>query len=128
MKKTFKVMTALTLLAASSWAISADLETSMGALAANYKIVLKTDSIDTFKMSLQKMHQAAIDSQQGTPAKLAGKDKNSPEMQQFREGMSTLTSQIEQAMALANEGKLEEARKVAQEFKQTRDVNHKKFR
>lgn len=128
MKKTLKVLAALTLLGASSWAMAADLADDMDTLAANYKIVLKTDSTDTFKQSLQNMRAAATDAQKGTPPKLESKAPNGPEMMEFRQGLATLIGQIDQSLALANQGKLEEARTVAQGFKQTRDTNHKKFR
>lgn len=128
MKKTLKVLLALTLLGASSTLMAVDLETEMGTLASNYKVVLKTDSVDTFKQSLEKMRAAAVIAEQGTPSKLKGKAPDSAEMKDFRHGMKTLVAQIDQSLALANQGKLEEARKIAQEFKQTRDTNHKKFR
>lgn len=128
MKKTLKVLAALTLLGASSWAMAADMADDMDIIAANYKTVLKTDSVDTFKQSLQKMRDAATDSMKGTPPKLENKAPDSSEMKDFRQGLTTLIGQIDQSMALANQGKLEDARKVAQEFKQTRDTNHKKFR
>ena len=128
MKKTLKVLAALTLLGASSWAMAANLADDMDTLSANYKTVLNTDSTDTFKQSLQNMRAAATDAQKGTPPKLESKAPNGPEMTEFRQGLATLIGQIDQSMALANQGKLEDARKVAQDFKQTRDANHKKFR
>ncbi|AHG19790.1 cytochrome B562 [Chania multitudinisentens RB-25] len=128
MKKTWRVLAALTLLSASSMLMAADLADDMDILADNYKIVLKTDSADTFKQSLQNMRAAVLNAQQATPPKLENKAPDSAEMQDFRHGMTTLIGQIDQSLALANEGKLEEARKVAQDFKQTRDTNHKKFR
>lgn len=128
MRKTLKVLAALTLLGASSWAMAADLADDMDTISANYKTVLKTDSIDTFKQSLQNMRAAATDAQKGTPPKLEKKAADGPEMQEFRHGLTLLIGQIDQSLALANQGKLEEARKVAQDFKQTRDTYHKKFR
>ncbi|TQI82447.1 soluble cytochrome b562 [Serratia fonticola] len=128
MRKTLKVLAALTLLGASSWAMAADLADDMDTISANYKTVLKTDSVDTFKQSLQNMRAAATDAQKGTPPKLEKKAADGPEMQEFRHGLTILIDQIDQSLALANQGKLEEARKVAQDFKQTRDTYHKKFR
>lgn len=110
MKKTLKVLAALTLLGASSWVMAAELADDMDTLAANYKIVLKTDSTDTFKQSLQNMRAAATDAQKGTPPKLENKAPDSPEMKEFRQGLATLIGQIDQSMALANQGKLEDAR------------------
>lgn len=128
MKKTLKVLVALTLLGASSALMASDLETDMDTIASNYKTVLKTDSVDTFKLSLENMRTAAVSAEKGTPSKLKNKAPDSTEMKDFRHGMATLIGQIDQSLALANQGKLEEARKVAQDFKQTRDTNHKKFR
>ncbi|WP_337264462.1 MULTISPECIES: cytochrome b562 [unclassified Serratia (in: enterobacteria)] len=128
MKKALKALVALTLLGASSALMASDLETDMDTIASNYKTVLKTDSVDTLKLSLENMRAAAVSAEKGTPSKLKGKAHDSAEMKDFRQGMTTLIGQIDQSLALANQGKLEEARKVAQDFKQTRDTNHKKFR
>ena len=49
-------------------------------------------------------------------------------MKDFRSGLDTLIGQIDQALALANQGKVAEAKQLAQGFKQPRDANHKKFR
>jgi soluble cytochrome b562 len=128
MKKALTVLAALTLLGSSSLAVAHDMGDEMGIIAKNYKEVLTTDSVDTFKQALEKMREASLASKDETPGKLAGKAADSPEMKEFRQGMDTLIKQIDEAMALAKQGKLAEARKVAEEFKQTRDVNHKKFR
>ncbi|BEN27686.1 MAG: cytochrome b562 [Serratia marcescens] len=128
MQNTLKALAALTLLAASSLAVAADLGDDMDTLAENYKTVLNTDSAATLKQSLQNMRAAAQDAKQGTPPKLEDKAADSPEMKDFRSGLDTLIGQIDQALALANQGKVAEAKQLAQGFKQTRDSNHKKFR
>lgn len=128
MQNTLKALAALALLAASSLAVAADLGDDMDTLAENYKTVLNTDSAATLKQSLQNMRAAAQDAKLGTPPKLEDKAADSPEMQDFHRGLDTLIGQINQALALANQGKVAEAKQVAQGFKQTRDANHKKFR
>ncbi|CAI2145507.1 cytochrome b562 [Serratia marcescens] len=128
MQNTLKALAALTLLAASSLAVAADLGDDMDTLAENYKTVLNTDSAATLKQSLQNMRAAAQDAKQGTPPKLEDKAADSPEMKDFRHGLDTLIGQIDQALALVNQGKVAEAKQLAQGFKQTRDANHKKFR
>ena len=128
MKKRSIVLAALALLGASSWVMAADLSDNMETIADNYKIVLKTDSVDKLKQSLENMRAAATEAQKATPPKLKSKASDSAERVSYREGMTLLISQIDQSLALANQGKLEEARKVAKDFKQTRDTNHKKFR
>ncbi|AOF01097.1 cytochrome B562 [Serratia surfactantfaciens] len=128
MQNTLKALAALALLAASSLAVAADLGDDMDTLAENYKTVLNTDSAATLKQSLQNMRAAAQDAKLGTPPKLEDKAADSPEMQDFHRGLDTLIGQIDQALALASQGKVAEAKQVAQGFKQTRDANHKKFR
>lgn len=128
MQNTLKALAALALLAASSLAVAADLGDDMDTLAENYKTVLNTDSAATLKQSLQNMRAAAQDAKLGTPPKLEDKATDSPEMQDFHRGLDTLIGQIDQALALANQGKVAEAKQMAQGFKQTRDANHKKFR
>ena len=59
MQNTLKALAALTLLAASSLAVAADLGDDMDTLAENYKTVLNTDSAATLKQSLQNMRAAA---------------------------------------------------------------------
>ncbi|CAI0815256.1 MULTISPECIES: cytochrome b562 [Serratia] len=128
MQNKLKALVALALLAASSLAAAADLADDMDTIAANYKTALGTDSTDTLKQSLQNMRAAALDAKRGTPPKLEDKAADSPEMKDFRHGLDQLIGQIDQSLALANQGKLAEAKQVAQGFKQTRDANHKKFR
>ncbi|CAI1020618.1 cytochrome b562 [Serratia entomophila] len=128
MQNTLKALAALALLGASALATAADLADDMDTIAGNYKTVLSTDSADTLKQSLQNMRAAALDAKQGTPPKLEDKAADSPEMKDFRHGLDQLIGQIDRSLALANQGKVAEAKQVAQGFKQTRDANHKKFR
>ncbi|KYQ98283.1 cytochrome B562 [Serratia plymuthica] len=128
MSNKLKALMALALLGASSLAVAADLGDDMDTIAGNYKTVLSTNSTDTLKQSLQNMRAAALDAKQATPPKLENKAAGSPEIKDFQHGMDQLIGQIDQSLALANQGKLAEAKKIAQGFKQTRDVNHKKFR
>ncbi|XBS69402.1 cytochrome b562 [Acerihabitans sp. KWT182] len=100
----------------------------MDALAANYSAVLKTDDLATLQHALNGMHDAAQDARSGTPPKLKGQAADSAQMKDFRQGITTLLGQIEQAQALAQKGDIKQAKAVAAQFKQTEKENHAKFR
>ncbi|ELI8228103.1 cytochrome b562 [Yersinia enterocolitica] len=119
---------AAALLSASSLAMAASVADNMDTIAENYGKVLKADSTDVIKQGLQAMRVAAQDAQKGIPTKLKDKAEDSPEVKDFRHGLDLLIGQIDGALALAEQGKLDEAKKAAQDFKPTRDTYHKKFR
>ncbi|QWA11787.1 cytochrome b562 [Sodalis ligni] len=122
-------MLSLTLLMLSPLAAQArDLGDDMDALAANYSAVMKTDDPATLQHALNGMHDAALDARNGTPPKLKGQPADSAQMKDFRQGITDLIGQIEQAQALAQKGDIKQAKAVAAQFKQTEKVNHAKFR
>ncbi|CNF47265.1 cytochrome b562 [Yersinia mollaretii] len=126
-KKMIALMAAV-LLSTSTLAMAASVADNMDTIAENYGKVLKADSTDVIKQGLAAMRVAALDAQKGIPTKLKSKAADSPEVKDFRHGLDLLIGQIDGALALADQGKLDEAKKAAQDFKPTRDTYHKKFR
>ncbi|MGP2471524.1 cytochrome b562 [Yersinia sp. 2540 StPb PI] len=128
MGKKMMVLMVAVLLSASTLAMAASVADNMETIADNYGKVLKADSTDVMKQGLQAMRAAAQDAQKGIPTKLKSKGEGSAEVKDFRHGLDLFIGQIDGALALANQGKLDEAKKAAQDFKPTRDTYHKKYR
>ncbi|CFQ42027.1 MULTISPECIES: cytochrome b562 [Yersinia] len=128
MSKKMMALMAAVLLSASTLAMAASVADNMDTIAENYGKVLKADSTDVIKQGLAAMRVAALDAQKGIPGKLKSKGEGSAEVKDFRHGLDLLIGQIDGALALANQGKLDDAKKAAQDFKPTRDTYHKKYR
>ncbi|CNH91222.1 putative cytochrome [Yersinia aldovae] len=128
MGKKMMALMAAVLLSASTVAMAASVADNMETIAENYGKVLKSASTDVVKQGLEAMRAAAQDAQKGIPTKLKSKGEGSAEVKDFRHGLDLLIGQIDGALALANQGKIDEAKKAAQDFKLTRDTYHKKYR
>ncbi|MDN0124826.1 cytochrome b562 [Yersinia aleksiciae] len=128
MGKKMMALMAAVLLSASTLVMAASVADNMDTIAENYGKVLKADSTEVIKQGLAAMRVAALDAQKGIPTKLKSKGEESAEMKDFRHGLDLLIGQIDGALALANQDKLDDAKKAAQDFKTTRNTFHKKYR
>lgn len=116
------------LLLSSVSALANDVGEDMDILAENYNSVLTAKEAATLKKALANMRAAAQDAQKGVPPKLENESADSIAMKDYRHGFDILMTQIDDAMKLADEGKVDEAKAAAASFKATRNEYHKKYR
>lgn len=128
MRKKLLAMLAVSTLVMGAAPAFADLEDDMDTLAKNLKVVESTSDATELKTALTDMRTAALSAKKETPPKLENEAADSAKMKDYQHGLDTLVGQIDGALKLANEGKVQEAKAVAEEFKTTRNENHKKFR
>ncbi|WP_259052484.1 cytochrome b562 [Klebsiella sp. BIGb0407] len=127
-KHLIAMLTMSTLLLSSVSAMANDVAEDMDILAQNYNSVLTAKEAATLKTALTKMRAAALDAKKGVPPKLEKESADSAAMKDYHHGFDILIGQIDGAMKLADEGKVDEAKAAAEGFKATRNEYHKKYR
>lgn len=93
----------------------------MRAMAGSYKGATNASDAATLKTELQSMKEHA------TRAKADPTMNSGPDSQVFNEGLGKLIAQIDNAIALVDAGKLQEAKDATDMLKKTRGEYHKKL-
>lgn len=127
-KHLIAMLTMSTLLLSSVSAMANDVAEDMDILAQNYSSVLKAKDAAPLKKALTSMREAAVDAKKGVPPKLEKESADSEAMKDYQHGFDILIAQIDDAMKLTDEGKVDEAKAAAEGFKATRNEYHKKYR
>ncbi|WP_192458737.1 cytochrome b562 [Musicola keenii] len=93
----------------------------MSAMQKSYKAASNANDAATLKAELLKLKEHA------TKAKADPQANKGAESAVFNEGLSKLLKQIDDAIALVDAGKLEQAKAATDELKKTRAEYHKKL-
>lgn len=109
-------------------ALAAGLSDNMKTMGTNLQIVEKTNDAAELKNALTQMRTAAQSAKEELPAKLKDKAADSAEVKDYHHGYDILTGQIDEALKLTEEGKIPEAKAMAEQFKATRGEYHRKYR
>lgn len=130
MRKSLLSLAAVALLSANSLAFAADIDVgdAMDDLSDHYKTALKADNPQDFKQALEGMKTAAKEAQQGTPPKLEKEPADGEKMKDYRHGLEILIGEINKAEQLADAGQFQQAKQAAENFKETRNTYHKKYK
>lgn len=99
----------------------ASVKEEMRAMAGSYKGATSASDAATLKSELQTMKEHA------TKAKADPEFNKGPDSKVFNEGLGKLIAQIDEAIALVDAGKLQEAKDVTDNLKKTRAEYHKKL-
>lgn len=128
MRKTLLAIVAVALFSGNALAASVDVGDAMDDLADHYKAALKAENPQDFKQALEGMKTAANEAKQGTPPKLEKEAADSEKMKDYHHGFDVLIGQIDKAEQLADAGQFAQAKQEAENFKETRNTYHKKYK
>lgn len=127
-KHLIAMLTMSTLLMSSVSAMANDVAENMDIMAKNYNLALTAKEATTLKTALTNMRTAVLDAKNGVPPKLEKESPDSEAMKDYHHGYDILIGQIDGAIKLADEGKVDAAKAAAEGFKATRNEYHKKYR
>lgn len=100
----------------------------MKGMAKSYKAATKADDAATLKQELTKLREYAVKAQGEVPPDFKDQPADGPERKAYTEGMTKLIKQIDDAQALLDAGKLDEAKAATAAMKQTKSEYHTKLK
>ena len=103
-------------------------KTDMKGMAKSYKAATKADDAATLKQELTKLREYAVKAQGEVPPDFKDQPADGPERKAYTEGMTKLIKQIDDAQALLDAGKLDEAKAATAAMKQTKSEYHTKLK
>lgn len=105
-----------------------EVKTQMKTIGKSFTAAEKSDDLAAIKQELAKMREAAVLAEKMPPDHLKDQAATSADRKFYAEGMSKLLTMLDQAMVLANSGKLEETKSALATIKTTRNEYHKRLK
>jgi len=131
MKQTLPALCASLLLAAGlfSTPVLADspVELDMQAMAKAFKAASHADDAAQLQASLEQLKAAATHAKGEVPEKFKDEAADGPNRQAYQQGLDQLIGQVDQALGLLKDGKLDEAKALLEEINSTKRTYHKKL-
>ena len=103
-------------------------EVGMKGMAKSYKAANQADDAAALKQALTQMREYAVKAQGEVPPDFKDQAADGPERKAYTEGMTKLIKQIDDAQALLDAGKLDEAKAATAAMKQTKSEYHTKLK
>ena len=103
-------------------------KTDMKAMGKSMRAASEAEDAASMKAELTKLRGYAAHAKTQTPPDFKDQPADGPERKAYTEGMTKLIKQIDDAQALLDAGKLEEAKAATAAMKQTRSEYHTKLK
>ena len=128
MKTFFKVALLSTSIFLSVSHASEPLEAAMKVLATNTKLFSKSSTSEDALVALDEMKKAVLIAKENKPKKLKKLEETDAKVVAYEDKLKELSSAIENAEQLVQEGKLDEAKKLSDQFNKIKKQGHRAFR
>ena len=103
-------------------------KSDMKAMSKSYRAASDATDAASLKKELTKLREYAVKAQGEVPPDFKDQPADGPERKAYTEGMTKLVKQIDDALALLDAGKFDDAKKATEALQQTKHEYHGKLK